>query len=108
MIFRQGDILIVPFPFSNLHSIKRRPVVVLSKKFNGNDLIVCGVTSNLKERKCSVLMDNDCLIEGILPMKSLIKVDKLFTLDKSIVIKKVGRLNAQCFGKVRKEFVGLV
>jgi len=107
MIFNQGDILIVPFPFSNLHSIKKRPVVVLSKK-NSDALIVCGVTSNLKERKGSVLINNFCLSEGALPVESLVKVDKLFTIDKVIIVKKIGRLNSKCFEKVKKEFFGLV
>ena len=106
MIFSKGDILIVPFPFSNLYSVKKRPVVVLSEV--GEDIIVCAITSNLRENKYSVLIDNSCLSEGKLPTKSLIKIGKLFTINKKIVIKKVGILNKNYFKKIRKEFLNLI
>jgi len=109
--FKQGEILIVPFPFSNLSNVRQRPVLVLSTfEYNmfSEDVITCGITSNLKDAQCSVLIDNDGLLEGKIPVKSRIKVDKLFTLDKNIIRKKIGRVNKEIFEKVRKEFVGLV
>ena len=109
--FEQGDILIVPFPFSDLRGVMQRPVLVISRSEYNNgceDIITCGITSNLKNTQCSVLLDNNDLIEGGIPKKSRIKVDKLFTLEKSIVKKKIARLNSECMKKVRREFVGLV
>ena len=109
--FNQGDILVVPFPFSDLTSIRQRPVLVLSKKdYNEKceDIITCGITSNLKDAACSVLIDDFNLIEGKLPLKSRIKFDKLFTLNKDIVIKKVARLNKANFEKVRKGICSLI
>ena len=110
-VFNQGDIMIVPFPFSNLTRIRQRPVLVLCKSFYLNecdDVITCGITSNLKDSKYSVLIDNSDLIEGNIPVKSRIKVDKLFTLEQSIIIKKIGRVNKETFNKVRKEFANLI
>ena len=109
--YRQGDILIVPFPFSDLRSIKQRPVLVLSKThYNeiSDDIITCGLTSNLKDEKHSVLVVNSNLLEGEIPRESRIKVDKLFTIEKSIVKKKIARLNKETFDKVRVEFQRLV
>lgn len=111
IVFNQGDILIVPFPFSDLTSVRQRPVLVLSKKeYNEKyeDIITCGITSNLKDSKYSVLIDTSDLIEGSIPVKSRIKIDKLFTLEQSIIIKKMGRISKETFGRVRKEFVNLV
>lgn len=111
IVFNQGDILIVPFPFSDLTSVRQRPVLVLSKKeYNEKceDIITCGITSNIKDSKYSVLIDNSELIEGNIPVKSRIKVDKLFTLEQDIIIKKIGRVNKETFSKVKKEFVNLV
>jgi len=109
--FNQGDIVIVPFPFSNLTSIRQRPVLILSKSSYSKeceDIITCGITSNLKDSKYSVLIDNFNLIEGNIPVKSRIKIDKLFTLEQSIVIKKIARINKETFKKVRQEFLNLI
>ena len=109
--FEQGDILIVPFPFSNLRTIRQRPVLVISSnKYNksSEDIIICGITSNLKDAKCSVLIDNECLLKGKLPVQSRIKVDKLFTIDRSIIKKKIARVNKETFEKVKEEFFRLV
>jgi mRNA interferase MazF len=111
IMFEQGEILIVPFPFSNLEGIKQRPVLVISNsKYNKNseDIITCGITSNLKDSDCSVLIDNENLLKGKIPIASKIKVDKLFTLNKSIIIKKIARINDDSLKKVKKEFINLI
>ncbi len=109
--FNQRDILIVPFPFSNLRAIMQRPVLVLSNNNynkNSEDVVVCGITSNLKNAQCSVLINNDCLSQGKIPVQSRIKVDKLFTIEKRIIKKKVARLNKEIFGEVKREFAKLI
>lgn len=111
IVFNQGDIVIVPFPFSDLTRIRQRPVLVLSKSSYLNkceDVLTCGITSNLKDSNYSLLIDNSNLKEGEIPVKSRIKVDKLFTLEQSIIIKKLGRINKETFDKVKKEFFSLV
>ncbi len=42
--FVKGDVVVVPFPFSDLTQAKRRPALVVSK-LEGNDLILCQITS---------------------------------------------------------------
>ncbi|MDJ0800946.1 MAG: hypothetical protein QNJ51_29760 [Calothrix sp. MO_167.B12] len=44
--FVKGDVVIVLFPFSDLTQAKRRPTVVVAN-FQGNDLILCQITSLL-------------------------------------------------------------
>lgn len=109
--FKQGDILIVPFPFTNLNSVKQRPVLVLSKNNhnrNFEDLIVCGITSNLKEKNNSVVINNDSLMDGFLPKKSLIKVDKLFSIHKSLIKKRIGVVGKEVFSEVKEKFLDLI
>ena len=43
-----------------------------------------------------------------IPIKSRIRVDKLFTLDKNIINKKIAKVNKETFEKVKKEFYNLI
>ncbi len=42
--FVKGDVVVVPFPFSDLTQTKRRPALVLAQ-LEGNDRILCQITS---------------------------------------------------------------
>lgn len=103
MIFKQGEIVIIPFPFTDLSSIKQRPVLILSKENYNNkteDIIICGITSNPKAIEFSVIIDNNNLKEGQIPIKSKVKVDKIFTLNQQLVIKKVATLDKETLNQV--------
>ena len=107
--FKQGDILIVPFPFSELSSIKQRPVLVLSKNNDiSDDIITCGITSYLKDAENSILISNESLNKGNIPQESRIKVDKIFSLEKTIIKKKIGEINKDTMKKVKAIFINLV
>lgn len=109
--FEQGEIVLVPFPFSDLSSVKQRPVLILSNNgYNDNteDVVTCGITSNLKDSEYSVMVDNKNLIEGKIPTKSRIKVDKIFALKQSLIKRKVGKINKKLFDKVGKEVLKLI
>ena len=108
--FRQGEIAIVPLPFTDLSETKQRPVLILSRTDSNrsDDIITCGITSNLKDVKHSVIIDNKNLSEGQIPITSRIKVDKLFTLEKSLVRKIIGRVDNQTFDMVKNEFINLI
>ena len=48
MAFQRGDVLLVPFPFSDLSTVKARPAVVVSGTLyhaTEPDLILCAITS---------------------------------------------------------------
>ncbi|MBS3092027.1 type II toxin-antitoxin system PemK/MazF family toxin [Candidatus Pacearchaeota archaeon] len=111
MMFKQGDIIVVPFPFSDLSGFKQRPVLILSNDYdnlNSEDTITCGITSNLKDIKHSVLIDSENLEEGSIPLKSRIKVDKIFTLERKIIRKKVAKVDRGTLIKVKNEFLKLI
>lgn len=110
-LFNQGDILIVPFPFTDLSTVKQRPVLVISNdSYNQKtkDIIVCGITSNLKDADHSVLISNKDLSEGNIPKKSRIKVAKIFTLEKSIIKKRVAKVREGVLVKVKEEVRNLI
>jgi len=106
----QGDIVLIPFPFTDLSSVKQRPVLILSNNdYNKetDDIVTCGITSNLKDAAYSVLIDKGDLINGDIPVKSRIKVDKIFTLDQSLIRKKLAIVNKRIVEKVKQEILNL-
>jgi mRNA interferase MazF len=108
-MFEQGEILLIPVPFSNLSSVKKRPVLVLSNNTHNSssrDIIVIAITSNLAHE--GIEISNENLIDGFLPKKSIIKVDKVYTLEASIVIKKVGKISNDALSNVYDEFVKII
>ncbi|MDZ4860054.1 MAG: type II toxin-antitoxin system PemK/MazF family toxin [Candidatus Hydrogenedentes bacterium] len=88
-IFEQGDIVLVPVPFTDLSSVKRRPVVVLSgTPYNrrSRDVIVAAIKSN-PATSGGIPIENQSLASGILPIKSYIRPGNVYTLSKGIIIK---------------------
>ena len=101
----QGDIILVPFPFTDLSSVKTRPALVVSKNNRGDDVIIVAVTS---QKGAGVTLDNDDLSMGKLPIKSYVRLNKVVTLDKKLakkVVAKVGNpLMCKILGKFVKQF----
>ncbi|HKZ00142.1 MAG TPA: type II toxin-antitoxin system PemK/MazF family toxin, partial [Rhabdochlamydiaceae bacterium] len=57
--FIKGDIVVVPFPFSDLTQAKRRPALVITA-LDGDDLILCQITSqSIKDNYAIPIDDRD-------------------------------------------------
>lgn len=110
IMYNQGDILLIPIPFSDLKTNKKRPVLVISNSFYNEkteDIIVAAITSNLSEKEFSLLIYNEDMKEGTLKTASLIRIDKIYTLSKSIVIKKFGMLKPEVVEKAKEKLYDL-
>lgn len=109
-MYEQGDILLIPIPYTDLTTSKQRPVLVLSNnRYNQNsrDFHVAAITSQLKNLDYSVVIDTSDLAEGELRMTSVIRADKLYTLSKRIVKRKFGRVNENVMNNVIEKINGL-
>jgi mRNA interferase MazF len=106
-LVKQRDIVLIPFPFSDLNCYKRRPALVISTdQYNcrNQDVICCAITSNPFETYgLPILLDD--LESGQLSFESSIKPTKVFTVKKSVVIKNLARL---CIPKSREAIRQLV
>jgi len=90
-MYKQREIVLVPFPYSDLSSTKRRPVwVVSNNRYNTAfpDILVCVITSNLYKDDYSVELSNNDLEMGMLPELSVIKCHKLFTIDQTRILRR--------------------
>ena len=98
MAYRQGDIVLVSFPFTDLTSSKRRPALVLSPdSFNsaGEDLVLAAITSHITDDPNAVQLRHGDFAEGGLPKRSMVKATKLFTMHSSLIAKWICALRIQ-------------
>ena len=89
--FIKGDVVVMPFPFSDLSSSKRRPALVLARA-SETDLIMAQITSQSFSDTCAVKIDSSCFENGGLSVPSNIRTNKLFTAEKGIILYKAGTL----------------
>jgi mRNA interferase MazF len=92
----QRDVLLIPFPFSDLSSSKKRPALVLSdSEYNGSneDVLCCMITSNPDKHDYDVYIDSCDMESGKLAMPSKVKPYRIFSVHKSIIVKTIGRLD---------------
>lgn len=90
---KKNDLLLLNYPFSNGTSNKVRPVIVVSNNnYNkrGQDIVVVPLTSNLNKRDFSFVLLQEDLAKGNLLKKSLVKIDRIFSVKKSLVRMKIG------------------
>ena len=107
----QGDIVLVPIPFTDLSSQKRRPVVVISNDdYNRKraDMVVVAMTSNPDPVDYSFSIATSDLEKGALNRSSRIRADKIYTLSQSIVVKTFGRVNSATLDQIGKTLQDLI
>jgi len=107
-MFERGDVVLIPFPYSDLTGSKRRPALIISNSnLKGEDKICCLVTSN--NSKDGVLIFRGSFSEGKLPFKSWVKPHRIFVVDERIVIRKLARVGEEFCGLIKEKidyFIG--
>ena len=88
----RGDLLLVPFPFTDLSATKRRPVLALTAPDSYGDFIALPVTSRPQSEHVLPIAAAD-LVSGALPAASWIRTNRIVTLNVSLVVKSVGRVS---------------
>ena len=93
MTFKPFDVLVVPFPFTDSATMKRRPALVLSaEQFQDRaGHLVCAMITSRENRGWPLDVDIADLKSAGLPHASVARM-KLFTLDERFVLSKAGRL----------------
>ncbi|MDP2750819.1 MAG: type II toxin-antitoxin system PemK/MazF family toxin, partial [Nanoarchaeota archaeon] len=105
-MYKVGDIILTPFPFTDLSGNKVRPALILGVQDVGDDVTVCFISSVIHDKlhKFDVLVDpkdKDFNKTG-LKLKSVIKIVKIATLDKIVVLGKMGMLDLKNLNKVKE------
>ena len=107
MGYRKGDILLINFPFTNLINSKKRPVLLVKDENEFGDFVCFQITS--KSKQTNVLeIDAKDLNGAELKLRSFVKCDKCFTLESSMVDKKLSSVNQAFLLKLKELFCGEV
>jgi len=102
----QGAIVLIPVPFTDLTALKRRPVIVVSNDAYQQatpDMIVVAMTSNPTYQQYTFMITTADLIGGDLNRPGFVRVDKIYTLAQSLVVKTFGRVNPATIERIRAQ-----
>ncbi|GAA5263434.1 type II toxin-antitoxin system PemK/MazF family toxin [Methanocalculus sp. MC3] len=92
--FVKGDVVIVPFPFSDLSTYKRRPALVVAVP-GGEDIILCQITSQQIRDSHTIRINDSDFAEGSLDRISNIRPNRLFSASSDLILYRAGHLNDQ-------------
>ncbi|MBD2564218.1 MULTISPECIES: type II toxin-antitoxin system PemK/MazF family toxin [Nostoc] len=105
--FVNGDIVIVPFPFSDLTQTKRRPALVIAT-LQGDDLIFCQITSQSVGDIYAIKLDKSNFKFGRLNQPSNLRPNRIFTVDKQIVLYQTGQIKREKLTKVINKIIEII
>jgi mRNA interferase MazF len=105
--FVKGDVVVVPFPFSDLTQTKRRPALIVAV-LPGDDLILCQITSRSLTDEYAVEIKVDDFETGNLRQSSNVRPNRLFTADRQIILYKAGQLKPEKLNEVIDKIVEIL
>jgi mRNA interferase MazF len=105
-MLKQGVIVLVPFPFTNLTASKVRPALVLSARFTKTDVIVAFISSKQKRGEYDVAITSS-EVNG-LKVPSVIISSKIATLEKTVILGELGFAEKEVMNQVKSKLAALL
>lgn len=105
--FVTGDVVVAPFPFSDLSAAKKRPALVVAT-LTGNDVILCQITSQAVADTYAVPLRDTDFTSGGLRQMSNVRPNRLFTAETSIILYRAGTISAAKLQEVRAKLMQLL
>ncbi len=103
----KGDVISVPFPLSDASATKRRPALIIAES-DSNNIIVCPITSKPGRDYEIKLEDQDFRIGKLNLSPCFIRPNIIATVDKSNVIKQMGKLKDEKMNEVIKTIIEIL
>lgn len=102
-----GDIVVLPFPFSDLSDSKIRPAVVLARA-NKSDWILCQITSNPYGDAQAIVIERTDFKVGMLRLQSYARPSKLFTANQKLIVAIEGNLKPEKLIEIRQAIIDIL
>jgi mRNA interferase MazF len=108
-MYQRGDIISVPFPFTDLSETKLRPALIISNEMVNitEDLIIVMITSKQKDEVMSLPIENKNLSVP-LPKSSFVNCHKVVTIANSLIQKKISEATPEFVGTVAERIQSLI
>ena len=103
----KGDVVVVPYPFSDLTQAKRRPALVVST-LEGDDLILCQITSQYIRDNYAISLTDMDFETGELKQPSNVRPNRLFTADSNIILYRVGGLKGTKLTEIIEKIINII
>ena len=105
--FIKGDIVVLNYLFSDFSGMKRRPALVVAD-LDGDDIILCQITSKAKTDRYAIELQDLDFVDRKLNTKSVVRPNKIFTADSSIILYTACRVSNHMTDMVIKAIVDIV
>ena len=108
-MYQRGDVILVPFPFTDLSTSKRRPAIIISNEEvnTTGDVIIVMITSQDKRDTLQIEILPQNITPG-LPKKSYVRCHRIATIEVSMIIVKIGTANSDLLDKVETKVHSLL
>ena len=100
-MFQPCEVVLLPFPFSDQSSTKRRPALILRSLATYGDIVALAITSR-SGHPASIALDLGDSELGSLPKLSWVRCDQLHTFDQSLILCRIGKLTPESYERVLK------
>ena len=97
-LLKRGDVVLVPFPFTDLTSEKLRPAVIVSVDPQRIDVIIAFISSAVSPKELSetdylLRQDDADFVKTGLKKTSTFRMRKLLTIERSRITRRLGRVS---------------
>ena len=105
--FAAGQVIVLPFPFSDLSASKYRPALLLANA-GRRDWIACQITSNPYADALAIALTQASFDEGGLQRDSFIRPGKLFTANEGLFVSVAGRVRGELLDAARAAVIAMI
>ncbi len=103
----KGDVVVIPFPFSDFSASKRRPAVVVAVP-PGRDVIVAQITTNPSSPSPAIPIAPNDFISGQLNRLSFARPTIVLAVDPAVILYKVGSLTESKLREINSVLIGFL
>ena len=103
----KGDVIVAPFPFSDLSATKKRPALLVAT-LTGDDVLLCQITTKIASDSYAISLSQSDFVSGKLKHDSNIRPNRLFTADSNIILYRAGAISSTKMQEVVDKIIAII